>query len=337
MSLIRRSLYVLFFLGLIFSDQLSAINQVKVATIGNIPRVSFDPKAPQESINRVISFWEKELNQVLSHEPDLIVLPEMCDRSAVMSVAERELYFQARGNQIVEFFSSVAQKNSCYIAFNTREYVGKAIYNTTYLLNRSGKVEGKYYKNYLTIGEMEAGIIPGNEVPVFNCDFGKITCAICFDLNFIELISRHIKQAPDIILFSSMYHGGLMQNYWAYATGAFLVSSCGPQQLPSEILDPLGNVIASSTNYFDYVVSTINLDYQIVHLDYNWDKLKKLKEKYKDDVEIYDPGRVGMVLVSSLHKTISAQEMIKEFGMETAKSYLDRSAEHRKKNLLIKN
>ena len=59
----------------------------------------------------------------------------------------------------------------------------------------------------------------------------------------------------------------------------FFVCSCGILTAPSEIRNPLGEVIASTTNYFNYAVVTVNLDRKLVHLDNNWGILVALKKK----------------------------------------------------------
>ena len=88
-------------------------------------------------------------------------------------------------------------------------------------------------------------------------------------------------------------------------------------------------IIASSTNYFDYAIAIVNLDCRLVHLDYNWDRLKAMKKKYGPDVKITDPGYLGAVLVSSEHETINVDEMIKEFQIELLDDYFKRSAAYR--------
>ena len=162
----------------------------------------------------------------------------------------------------------------------------------------------------------------------------KRPCVICYDLNFTDLLNRYAVQKPDILVFSSMYHGGLMQSYWAYQCRSYFVGAMGPREIPSEIRNPLGEVVASSTNYFDYTVATINLDRKLVHLDNNWDHLKRLKEKYGDSVTITDPGKLGPVLITSEHETVSAEEMTKEFGMELLDDYFNRSIEVRDKKIV---
>jgi len=203
--------------------------------------------------------------------------------------------------------------------------------NSSVLIDRKGEVAGIYNKNHPTIGEMEGGILCGSETPVIECDFGRVAMAICFDLNFDEIRLKYAKAKPDLIIFSSMYHGGLMQPYWAYSCRSHFVGAIAGKGTRSEIYNPLGQVVASNTNYFDFAVATVNLDCELVHLDYNWQRLRKLKAKYGPKVTINDPGCLGAVLVSSEHETISVDEMIKEFEIELLDDYFARSLEHRHK------
>src|SRR5690606_5272866 len=114
-----------------------------------------------------------------------------------------------------------------YIAFGSIHKTKAGLRNSLILLDRKGKLAGTYNKNFPTIYEMDAGIIPGKEVSVIQCDFGKVALAICFDLNFDELRLQYAKAKPDIVLFSSVYHGGLMQGAWAYSCRSYFVSAIG--------------------------------------------------------------------------------------------------------------
>jgi predicted amidohydrolase len=325
---VRRCLNALLACTFVFwaSGRLDASNHVTVATIGNRPP-AYDPaQGMQKIVVQVTEFWRKELRQVLPDKPDLILLPEACDRSEGLTDEQQSEYYRARKDQVLDFFASVAKENHCYIVFGTKRQQQDGIWrNSSIVLDRGGKVAGIYNKNFPTIGEIEDGIVPGDEVPLFNCDFGKVACAICFDLNFEELLQKFARAKPDIILFSSMYHGGLMQGYWAYRCRSFFVGAVGFREAPSEIRGPLGNVVASTSNYFDFTLARINLDNRMVHLDYNWGKLKDLKEKYGKDVTITDPGRLGVVLITSEHERVTAGDMVKEFQMELLDDYFNRS------------
>lgn len=320
---------LLLFLFLIQMSQAS--NKVKIATIGASPSINKN-QSPAALVEQMISFWQGQLNQVLKSKLDLIVLPEASDVPVGLSSSEQKMYLDERKDRLSDFFASVARENNCYIAFGSI-HNDKGLRNSLILLDRAGKIAGTYHKNFPTINEMEQGIIPGDQAQVFQCDFGKVAMIICFDLNYDELRLKYAKQQPDIILFSSVYHGGLMQSLWAYSCRSYFVSAIGIVQLPSEVLNPMGEIVASSTNYFNYTLATINLDYKLAHLDYNWEKLTKLKAKYGDAVSIHDPGKVGAVMISSEDKAMSAQQMVKEFDIELLDTYFDRSRMFRKKQL----
>ncbi|HUX19759.1 MAG TPA: carbon-nitrogen hydrolase family protein, partial [Spirochaetia bacterium] len=159
------------------------------------------------------------------------------------------------------------------------------------------------------------GILCGTSADIIECDFGRIVCAICFDLNFDSLRSHYASLRPDLIVFSSMYHGGLAQQLWAYACRSYFVGAIAGPTVPSEIRNPFGEVISTSTNYLNYTVADINLDYCLAHLDLNWLKLDELKKRYGSDVTIYDPGRIGSVLIQSNSEEMSARDMAREFDV----------------------
>jgi len=327
---------IYFFILLIFVTftNIQASNKVTIATIGSEKPSFGKNQEPQKMVDQMIEFWHGQFKAVLPYNPDLIVLTEACDRPSGMSVNEQFNYFKVRKNQIWDYFASVAKTNNCYIAFGTKwEEKDGTWRNSCVVLDRKGKTAGIYNKNFPTIGEMEAGIKAGNEAPIIQCDFGRLACAVCFDLNFDELRQKYEKEKPDIIVFPSMYHGGLVQSNWAYSCRSFFVGSMGFEDLPSEIRNPLGEVVASSTNYFHYAVTTVNLDSRLVHLDYNWGKLRAMKEKYGKAVTITDPGKLGAVLVTSEHENISIDQMIKEFDIELLDDYFKRSREFRLKQI----
>lgn len=304
---------------------------VRIATLGPQPLQVDVSTDPQTIVKMIIKHWRQEFSQVLADRPDLIVVPEACDRPDGFPVDKRLEYYRIRKNQVRDFFAKVAKENHCYIVYSaTREMNDGTWRNSSVLIDRLGEIVGVYNKNHVVIEETtESGILCGRDAPVFECDFGRVAIAICFDLNFDELRLKYVKAKPDLIIFSSMYHGGLMQAYWAYSCRCHFVGAVAGQ--PCEIRNPLGNVVASSTNYFDYVVANVNLDCRLAHLDYNWSRLRALKDKYGPKVTITDPGFLGCVLISSEDKEISVDEMINEFNIELLDDYMARALAHRHK------
>lgn len=316
---------VFVFPGVIRCELLFGERYVTVATIGNTPS-SIKSDNKQEIVDHVIKFWDRELKQVLPDKPDLIVLPEFCDLSG-----EGEEYLKVRKDQVLDFFSSVAKSNKCYIFFGTQLKDDNGNWrNSCVVIDRNGSVAGIYDKNFPTIMEMESGIRASNESRLIECDFGRVAIAICFDLNFDELRLKYAKERPDLIIFSSMYHGGNVQSTWAYTCRSHFVGAVYRGN-PSEIRNPMGDIIASNTNYFDYAVARLNLDCKLVHLDYNWERLKALKNKYGTSVKISDPGKLASVLITSENDKVTSDEMVKEFEIEMLDDYMKRARDFRMK------
>jgi hypothetical protein len=284
------------------------------------------PPAPgKDLVDHMIEFWRGQIQRVLPDRPDLIVIPENCDRSDdPVSRAGYLNYVERRGTRFRDALGEIAKKNRAFITCpSLRRAEDGSLRNSTELLDRNGQTVGIYDKNHLTVGEIEMGIRPGDSAPVFETELGRIACAICFDLNYDELRLQYVKQKPELILFCSMYHGGLMQSYWAYSCRAHFVGAIG--KLPSEILSPVGHQIATSTNYFPLITTRINLDCRVVHLDFHWKKLDEIKARYGREVNIFDPGLLAPVLVTSESDQRTIGDMLREFEMEPIDDYFDRS------------
>ena len=308
---------------ILISDYVFSERYVKVAAIGNIPP-KVESGNQQVIVDHVIKFWDVELKKVLRKNPDLIVLPEFCDLSTLGIE-----YLNVRKDQVLDFFISVAKRNNCYIAFGMCRLDSAGIWrNSCMLIGRKGEIAGIYDKNYLTLGEMQIGIKACDKAIVIETDFGRIAVAICLDLNFNELMLKYASQKPDLIIFSSTYHGGVAQSLWAYTCQSYFVGAVYRGH-PSQIRNPLGEVIASSTMNNDYAVADINLDFKRVHLAYNIVNLAALKNKYGSTVKITDPGEYASVIVSSENENVTVEQMIKEFEIIEFNEYLDQLREIR--------
>src|SRR5207247_9193361 len=86
-------------------------------------------------------------------------------------------------------------------------------------------------------------MVPGDSVPVFDLDFGRVALLICHDLSFPEPAREAALQGADLLLVP--YWGGrvTMAHARAIENGIHLALSGYDQA--SEIVDPLGTVPAS--------------------------------------------------------------------------------------------
>lgn len=305
--------------------------KITVSSLGqNPPKFPLEEKSIgyDELVEKMIAFWKGQIEQVLPDQPDLIILPETCDDYCGMP-AEMKLAFRvARGDRVLQAMQELAAQHHCYIAYATvRQAADETWRNTAIMIDRTGKVIGHYNKNHPVICEIEEGILAGTQTPLIQCDFGTVGFVICFDLNFDELRLKYKALHPDLLIFTSMYHGGLMQAYWAYSCRAHFVGSVWHGN-PNEFYSPVGERLAHSTNYYSNVTATINLDCAQAHLDGNWGKLAALKKKYGPEVTIFDPGQLGSVLITSESETVDVKEMVQEFDIELLDDYLERSLTH---------
>jgi predicted amidohydrolase len=307
-------------------------NYIKVASLGPQPYYINPETDNVSAVDIMINHWKAELEKVLYDKTDIIVLPEACDRPQNFSNERRLSYYSERKDKIRDFFCEVAYRSKCYIAYSAaRELSDGTRRNSTQIIDRQGNIAGIYDKNHLVIEEnTENGISYGKDTPIINCDFGKVACAICFDLNFDELRLKYKALKPDLIIFSSMYHGGLMQSYWAYSCRSHFVGAAAG--LPCSVISPVGETISNSTNYLNYTVADINLDCRVIHLDHNWEKFGSIKAKYGNRIKITDPGYLGSVLISSESDDFKTDDIINEFNLELLDDYFDRSLKHKINN-----
>jgi predicted amidohydrolase len=306
-------------------------NRVTISAVGPYPPTGFRGIAGQAAVDAMREHWTRELAQVLPEKPDLIVVPEASDRFPEHTKEERRAYYRFRGNTFRDFFAGVARENRSYVAYSAaRELPDGGWRNSTQIIDRQGQVAGIYDKNHLVVEETTVhGMLCGKGSAPITADFGTLSCAICFDLNFQEILEKTRANRPDLVVFCSMYHGGLMQQVWAYQCRAHFVGAIAGRA-PSAVINPLGEILAQSTNYFDFVTSRVNLDCRVVHLDYNGEKLVAAKRKYGPGLTVHDPGLLGAVLLTSEMEGVSARDVVKEFEIELWDDYYERAMAHRR-------
>ena len=94
---------------------------------------------------------------------------------------------------------NIARQYNLYIVAGLLEKDGNVVYNTAVLIDKKGKIVGKYRKISLPREEIDGGITPGDETPVFDTDFGRIGMMICWDVTFPETARALAKQGAEVI------------------------------------------------------------------------------------------------------------------------------------------
>ena len=288
------------------------------------------PRASQQQMGKLI-------DAAALDKPDIILLTEGCMQNSTAKATREQADAAAdplpQPGPITQFLSSKAAQHHAYImgSYWRRAPQGPGRYNAAVLLDRQGKLVGYYDKMFPTIGEMERGILPGHGAVAFDTDFGRIGAMICFDFNFPEVFAQYRKLGAELICFLSNYRAGRKIPAAALENQCFIASA-----VPGEngvIVDPLGRTLAESSAYGNIIFAKINLDSRVVHIDFNADRVRRLKEKYGTEVQVDTASPEAVYFLSSFHPGKSINDLIREFEIETLDAYLDRARTVRQQNL----
>ncbi len=274
------------------------------------------------------------LGQAAWDKPDLVCLPETFTGLGL----GLEKWFETAetlDGQTVKKLSDYARENRCYVVCPMVLRDGGKTVNAAVLIDRNGKVVGYYAKMFPTINELQIGITPGTDAPVFETDFGRVGFAICFDLNFHEVAQKLKANGAEMVCFVSMYPGGKQVQFWALEYGFWMVTAIALPQ--SMVVNPLGRIVATAQPQYQSLVSCrINLDCVVAHLDYNYEKLPELKKRYGADAEVEIAQPEGRFLLSCNRTDTNVWEWVREFGLEPLDDYFARARRERAKVLASK-
>jgi len=303
--------------------------RVTVSAISSVPLYAEEGESDERLAQRMKQYWQQQMEQVLPDKPDLIVLPEKSNVPRGLPTPRWQSFCLAYAEEIEQSIRTIARETGCYIAYSALQPMADSKWhNRTLVLDRSGSDAGLYDKNFPTIEEMEdQHVQAGSEVKPIPCDFGTVACGICFDILFEAHTRRYAACKPDLIVYSSLMHGGLLANAWACQARSHLVGAVAGVQ--SYMISPLGQTIATSSNYTRHLTRTINLECKVVFLDYNEQRLRDAKRKYGRAISIVDPGFQGSVLLSSESDELDVNQVIQEFELELLDAYIGRSANSR--------
>jgi predicted amidohydrolase len=203
------------------------------------------------------------LEKVGPEKPDVVLLSENLNTRGVRLPLEQKA--ETIPGPLTDMLAAKAKKFSCNVITTLPERDGKLFHNTAVWIDRTGRIAGKYRKVHLTIGEMEAGLTPGSEFPVFETDFGRIGIVTCWDNWFPEPM-RILRLRGAEMVFMPLAGDGDPAHWnavWparAIDNGVYLVTSSTVGDTESRIINPKGEIIAETKDKFAYAIAEVDLN-----------------------------------------------------------------------------
>jgi predicted amidohydrolase len=140
---------------------------------------------------RTLKAVQTKLDEAATERPDFVLLPQECVATEGESIP----------GPISEALGQKARQHRMYLVGNLRERDGKNIFVTSFLLDRQGKLVGKYRKSHKMPDEV---LDLGDELPVFPTEFGPVAMRIGTDRFFPEIDMVYAAREARMILWSQM-------------------------------------------------------------------------------------------------------------------------------------
>ncbi len=230
------------------------VQEIESRTV-NVAAIHYHPENTRSSREN-LDLFSGYIGIAADNNADIVCLPE-----AITMVGTGKSYSEVSEpvpGPSTEFLGSIARQFNIYIVAGILERAGPVIYNTAVLIDREGKLAGKYRKVSLPREEIEGGITPGNSYPVFDTDFGRIGMMICWDLQFPEVARQLAVQGAEVILMPIWGGNQTLASARAIENQVWLVTSS--YNMKTGVFDMEGELIAEANEQDPVAVVQLDLN-----------------------------------------------------------------------------
>ncbi len=251
----------------------------------------------------------EKIEEAASKNTDIVVLPEMF--SCPYKASNFPVFAQKDGENNWKVLSEAARNNKVYlVAGSMPERDGEKIYNTSYVFDRDGKQIAKHRKMHLFDCDIPGGanfhesdtLTAGNEVTVFDTEFGKFGLMICFDIRFPELSRLMMEKGAKMIFVPAAFNMTSGPNWWEimFRTRAtdnqVYMAGCSPARDEkgcyvawghSLVVDPFGKIL----NQLDEKESILYQEIDLAEVENFRQQYKILKSRRLDIYELTEKGK----------------------------------------------
>jgi predicted amidohydrolase len=228
---------------------------VRLATVHYQPRSG---ETPREKCEQFAPF----IAEAAEKNVDLVVLPE-----TLTYYGTKGTYADAAESipgPSTEFFGSLAKKHDLYIVAGLIEREQHLLYNVAVLLGPSGEIVGKYRKVTLPRSEIEGGVTPGSEYPVFQTRFGNVGMMVCYDGFFPEVARELSNRGAEVIAWPVWGCNPMLAAARACENHVYVVSSTYTPRANDWMISAIyghdGNTLARAEEFGTLAIAEVDLN-----------------------------------------------------------------------------
>jgi predicted amidohydrolase len=228
---------------------LPAPRRVTLAAVNHRPRGTASAEDSRERFVRLVE-------EAAAKGADIVCLPE-----GITLVGNGLKYAQAAEpvpGPSTAFLGALAKRLKVWIVAGIFERDGARVYNTAVLVARDGSLAGRYRKMALPDEEIEGGVTPGSETPVFDTDFGRVGLMICWDSSYPEVARALAAAGAEVILMPIWGGVEALTQARAIENQVYLVAS--GYDFRTGIFDRKGERIADAKADPEVVLATVDLN-----------------------------------------------------------------------------
>ena len=222
--------------------------------------------------------------------------------------------------QVQEVFTRKAREHRCYIVVPTYlldSKEKKLCSNAAILIGRKGEAMGTYRKVHLVVsldrGTMEGGATPGDALPVFDCDFGKLGIQICYDMEFDDGWAELARHGAELIAWPTQSPQTSQPAFRAKEHRCYIVSSTWRHN--ASIFEPTGKIADQIKPPDSILVHELDLSYALLPWSSKLRNGEALRKAYGDKVgfRYYEDEDCGVFWSNDPKITIG--EMVRSIGV----------------------
>ena len=230
---------------------------------------------------------------------------------------------------VQETFARKAREHRCYIVvpislLENKEK--KLVSNTGVLFGRNGEVVGIYRKLHLAVpagsDSMEGGVTPGKDVPVFQCDFGKLGIQICFDMSYSYGWTELARQGADLVAWPTQSPQTAQPAFRALQNRYYIVSSTWRDN--ASVFEPTGKITAQVKEAGQILVQELDLSYALVPWSRRLGNGEALRKLYGEKVGFRYYPEEDLGIFWSNDPGVPIGRMIQSIGVTELESELPR-------------